>query len=228
MAGILCVYAHPDDESFGPAGTLALYGRAGVPGYLLCFTKGQYGERPPDVATPEALGRLREEETLRAAAIIGLKRAEVLDYVDGRLAQASFHELVEQVRRRLDELRPDVVITFGARGISGHGDHIVAGRATEVAARAFEEAHGPRLRLYYDAVTGPIAEMFKLSGPEASPTHTVDIAEVAQVKIAALECHASQGDARGYLEHLRREPPSFESFHRAWPAALAPGSDLFD
>ena len=40
---ILAVLAHPDDESFGLGGTLALYANKGYATYLICATRGEVG-----------------------------------------------------------------------------------------------------------------------------------------------------------------------------------------
>ncbi len=232
MAGILCVYAHPDDESFGASGTLAKYARAGVAVSLLCATRGQQGTRPKDVPDGEALGRLREQELRRAAEVIGVGRVRVLDYEDGELSQAPFDELVGHVAHELAVVRPEVVLTFGPRGITGHGDHIAVGRAAEEAVRAYGSGRGQPVRLFYYALTPKAAKRMglELSGPEVEVTHSIGISEVADVKLRAMACHASQEDAREYLELLRRQPPRVEHFHRASPPPT-PGSvshDLFD
>ncbi|MEJ5225942.1 MAG: PIG-L family deacetylase, partial [Anaerolineales bacterium] len=44
---ILAVLAHPDDESFGMGGTLALYARQGHNVYLICATRGEAGTVDP-------------------------------------------------------------------------------------------------------------------------------------------------------------------------------------
>ena len=41
---ILAVLAHPDDETFGMGGTLALYAQRGVSVHLICATRGEVGE----------------------------------------------------------------------------------------------------------------------------------------------------------------------------------------
>ena len=232
MSAILCVYAHPDDESFGAAGTLAKYARAGVAVFLLCATRGQQGTRPEGIADAEALGRLRERELRRAAKIIGVRRVRVLDYQDGEVSEAPFEELVGHVSRELDEVQPDVVMTFGPQGITGHGDHIAVGRAAEVAVRAYEGRHGRPIRVFYYALSLKMAQRLglELSGPEVEITHVIDVSDVAEVKVRALACHASQEDAREYVQYLRGEPPRLEQFHRASPP-MSPGSvgsDLFD
>ncbi len=40
---LLAVLAHPDDESFGLGGTLALYAQRGVETHLVCATRGEAG-----------------------------------------------------------------------------------------------------------------------------------------------------------------------------------------
>jgi LmbE family N-acetylglucosaminyl deacetylase len=232
VAGILCVYAHPDDESFGASGTLAKYVRAGVAVSLLYATRGQQGTRPKNVPDGAALGRLREQELRRAAEVIGVGRVRVLDYQDGELSRVPFEELAGHVAHELAVVRPGVVMTFGPQGITRHGDHIAVGRAAEEAVRGYESGHGQPLRLYYYALPPSVAKRMgmELSGPEVEITHTIDISELAEVKLRALACHASQDDARQYLEFLRREPPRVEHFHRASPPPK-PGSvadDLFD
>lgn len=232
MSAILCIYAHPDDESFGAAGALARYARAGVAVYLLCATRGQQGTRPEGVADGEALGRLRERELREAAKIIGVRGVRVLDYQDGEVSGVPVEELVAHVSRELEEARPEVVMTFGPRGITGHGDHIAVGRAAEEAVRAYERRHGRSVRVFYYALSPKTAQSLglELSGPEVEITHAIDVSEVAEVKVRALACHASQEDAREFVEHLRREPPRVELFHRASPPARpgSVGDDLFD
>ena len=44
---LLSVLAHPDDESFGMGGTLALYAQRGWDVYLICATRGEAGSVDP-------------------------------------------------------------------------------------------------------------------------------------------------------------------------------------
>lgn len=41
---MLVCLAHPDDETFGMGGTLALYARRGVEVHLVCGTRGDVGD----------------------------------------------------------------------------------------------------------------------------------------------------------------------------------------
>ena len=153
MAGILCVFAHPDDEAFGPAGTIARYRAQGVPVHLLTFTRGQRGTRPRPVRSMRALGLLREQELRAAACVLDIQTVRVLDYVDGELDRAPQDELRAHVLDLLRETGADTVITFGPRGITGHADHIAAHRAALDAVRTL----GAGVRLFYVAVEGETA-----------------------------------------------------------------------
>ena len=57
---LMCILAHPDDESLGFGGTLAHYANAGVATYLICATRGERGWLGEPAAYPgaAALGRL--------------------------------------------------------------------------------------------------------------------------------------------------------------------------
>ena len=61
--GLLAIYAHPDDETFGVGGTMAHYADRGIPVTMICATRGEVGEIAPGTgATPETLGEFREQD----------------------------------------------------------------------------------------------------------------------------------------------------------------------
>jgi LmbE family N-acetylglucosaminyl deacetylase len=147
----MAVFAHPDDESFGTGGTLARYGADPlVRVVLVCATRGEEGEiRAPDRATPETLGRVREEELRCACAVLGVEALHVLGYRDsgmagspanqkpGSLVGADEYEVVGKIVAHMRRERPDVVVTFDlAGGGSGHPDHVTIHHRTVAAFRA--------------------------------------------------------------------------------------------
>ena len=215
MPAILCVGAHPDDEAFGPAGTIARYAAEGVQVDLLTFTKGQHGTRLPPLATPEDLGLLREQELRAAAKVLGVRELTVLDYMDGQLDQAPVDELAAHVSRALERGGADTMISFGPTGITRHGDHIAVHKAVR---QAIERSSSP-LRLFYQAVEGEFAERLQVEGPEREPTHRIDISAYLHLKLTALACHSSQEDAREFFLELVKHGQSEEPFHRALPPA---------
>jgi N-acetyl-1-D-myo-inositol-2-amino-2-deoxy-alpha-D-glucopyranoside deacetylase len=150
---LLAVLAHPDDESFGMGGTLALYASRGVDVHLVCATRGEVGEVTPEKLKGfQSIGELRESELRCAAGILGLKGVHFLDYRDSgmpgspdnhhpqALAAQPLEEVAANVVCYIRELKPQVVLTFDPIGGYRHPDHIAIHQAT---VRAFEQAANP-------------------------------------------------------------------------------------
>jgi LmbE family N-acetylglucosaminyl deacetylase len=152
---LLAVVAHPDDESFGPGGTLALYAARGVRVHVVCATRGELGSAPPEVMHGHAsVADMREAELRCAASQLGLSNLQILGYRDSgmqgspdnqhpqALAAAPVDEVAARIVRWMRELRPQVVITSDPIGGYGHPDHIAVNRAT---LKAFAAAGDPLL-----------------------------------------------------------------------------------
>lgn len=144
------VVAHPDDDAYGCAGSIALH--ENDPGFrftLILATDGAAGQIAEGVpTTPEELGAWRRKESVRAWQAHGTipDRHEWLDYVDGHVAEVDFEELVGRILEIFLQERPQVVVTFGPDGITGHRDHIAVGRATDEAFKRARQVPGPGLR----------------------------------------------------------------------------------
>ncbi|MDP6300250.1 MAG: PIG-L family deacetylase [SAR202 cluster bacterium] len=145
MAGklkLMCILAHPDDESLGAGGILAKYAAEGVETYWVTATRGESGwfGEPSDYPGPEAQGHIRERELKAAAKVLRLQEVSFLDYRDGELADADqavvVGELVEHIRR----VKPDVVVTFDPNGSYGHLDHIAVCQLATAAVVAAADA----------------------------------------------------------------------------------------
>jgi LmbE family N-acetylglucosaminyl deacetylase len=147
---LLAVLAHPDDETFGMGGTLALYAQRGVDVYLVCATRGEVGEMDPKFMRGfNSIAERREAELRCAAENLGLKGVFFLNYRDSGMPgspnnvhpQALTAQPVEQVAADVAHyirlLKPQVVITFDPIGGYHHPDHIAMHKAT---VRAFDEA----------------------------------------------------------------------------------------
>ena len=84
---LLAVFAHPDDESFGPGGTLARYAQSGVEVHLICATRGEVGNIPEALVGKEnSVAELREAELRCAAYQLGLEKVHFLDYRDSGMS----------------------------------------------------------------------------------------------------------------------------------------------
>ncbi len=193
--GLAAVLAHPDDESFGCAGALALAHDHGRPVRLLVVTRGEAGS--PEGAEDPGFAEVRVDELRCAAAKIGFTEVTILEgYPDGGVAEMPFDDLVAEIAAWLADRRPDAVITFGPHGITGHPDHVVVGSATRWAVeRLADSGLAPHALYVLAPVFGPGTGRYDLSAEEGAATHRIDISEVAERKVAALACHASQPDA---------------------------------
>lgn len=119
---MLLIFAHPDDESFALGGTIAKYAQQGVHITLVAATKGEAG-KTFGICKPEELGLIREQELRRAAEVLGISNIIFLEYLDKELPMAPPLEIIEKLVRIIRSVRPQVIITFGADGASGHRDH---------------------------------------------------------------------------------------------------------
>ena len=144
---LLCVLAHPDDESLGNGGVLAKYAAEGVETYLVTATRGERGwlGNSKEYPGPEALGRVREAELYAAAEVLGIRRVEFLDYLDGDLDQAQPAEVIARIAEHVRQIKPQVVITFGPDGGYGHPDHIAISQFTSAAVFAAANPGAPSL-----------------------------------------------------------------------------------
>ena len=145
---VLGVFAHPDDETLCAGGTLAKYASGGAEVRVVSLTKGGAGQiRDAGVATRASLTAVREKEFHAAGRQLGLTESRCLDFVDGELPDIDPQRLVELAAQLLDELSPDVVVTFGPDGFSGHPDHVTVGAA--VTAACFARQSSASIRLFH-------------------------------------------------------------------------------
>jgi LmbE family N-acetylglucosaminyl deacetylase len=141
---LLAVFAHPDDE-LSAGGTLAHYARAGAGTHLICATRGEVGEAPPDFKGFASIGEMRADELQCASDILGLDSVQFLGYRDSgmpgspdnthpqSLVAAPMGEVTQKVAAQIRRLKPQVVITFDPIGGYRHPDHIAIHQATVAA-----------------------------------------------------------------------------------------------
>lgn len=134
---LLVVIAHPDDESFLVSGSLWANRRSGGTATVICATNGERGtshlRRP---MTRPALRRLRQRELRAVCRILDVKRLITPGYPDGRLDRHTTG-LARRIRSAIRRDRPDMIMSFGPDGITGHRDHIAAYQVARAAAREF-------------------------------------------------------------------------------------------
>lgn len=130
---IFAIFAHPDDEAFGPSGTLLMEAQSGTELHLMSLTLGEAGVNPDN---HENLADVREKEWRRGGELMGATSMNWLGLKDGCLCNTAMikagGKIVELVTKTLETAPPDAEIEFmtsDLNGISGHIDHIVAARA---------------------------------------------------------------------------------------------------
>ena len=219
---ILVVLAHPDDEAFGPGGTLSRYSLTGHTVRLATLTHGEAGTLGPaqHLTRPE-LARLRAEELRCSAQALHLSALEIYPLPDGRLAELPLEQGLAIVRKEIETFLPDAIITFHAGGISGHPDHQTAARWCLQAVR--ERTNPPRLFAFgLSAEQARRIRHRKLDPiPDPEITHVIDVSQYLDYKFSAIRCHQSQAEGwermksveGGILSHLR-----YEHFSQVWPA----------
>jgi len=215
---LMCVMAHPDDETLGTGGLLAKYAAEGVETYLLTATRGEAGWMgdPGEDPGPQALARIREVELAAAAQILGLREVAFLDYCDGELAEAPAGAAAQKIAAHLRRVRPQVVVTFDPFGNYGHPDHIAICQLTTAAtllAASSAEIDGlpphATAKLYYFADTRAEQDLYQsLFGPltmnvggiergvgawpELSFSAAIDTRAYREIVWKAAACHSSQ------------------------------------
>jgi LmbE family N-acetylglucosaminyl deacetylase len=228
---LLCVLAHPDDESLGTGGILAKYAAEGVETFLITATRGEKGRVGTERPGPAIVGPLRETELRRAADVLGVKELHLLGYMDGELDQVEPGGAVAKIAALVRAIRPQVVVTFGADGSYGHVDHVAISQLTGAALLA-AAAHGaaqsgadpqgaphavsklywmvesPATWAAYERAFGELVhrvdggERRATPWPEWSITAFVDTGAYRDQVWRAVDCHQSQVSGYGSLRAL--------------------------
>ena len=225
---MLGVWAHPDDESYLSAVLMSRIVKVGGRVVLATATRGE-GGGPGDA---EALAEMRERELRAAMACLCVRDVRFLGYADGECADADAEQAISSIIALIHEVDPDIIVTFGPDGMTGHPDHIaVSGWVTAAAAAVGHEG------LIYATMTDRFAERHASlhsrlgiwMGDEPPTTPHEDLAlyvvptpRERELKNRALRAHASQVSPLIELigaeafedwsaaEHFRR--PTFEEW----------------
>ena len=220
---ILGVFAHPDDETTGCAGTFMRYAREGVEVYVATATRGEQGTLGTGgmLISREDLPAIREAELRSVLEVLGVNPPLFLGYKDQQLSGVDGYELSSKIGSVMRDTQPNVVITFGPTGISHHDDHIAVHRATLDAFRRYRESAPAAARLFYVAIPEEIASQLDLHlhPSETSPNVVIDIAAHKEAKIRAIRMFKSQEDAQQVAELFENNPFDAEAFHQACPRA---------
>lgn len=190
---VFCVIAHPDDESFGPSGTLALLAKTAEV-HVICVTDGASDARFHPVGG-KTLAKIRAEELKASAHALGVAKVHMLGFADGTLNNNLYHEVAEAIQKLVDTHHPSLLITTELRGVSGHLDHVAVAMTT-----TYVYTRNPSIdAIWYNCVSRDVSDsmqdyfVYFPKGFLREEVHmVVDISAVFTQKVAAAHCHESQ------------------------------------
>lgn len=216
---LLAIFAHPDDEAT-VSPVLAKYAAEGVTVYLAIATDGRYGVTDhAKIPAGDSLAAVRVEEAKCAAEKLGIQPPILFGLHDQLKMGEGFgplHDQLNTMREKVKELfttlKPDVVITWGASGWTGHHDHrLVSTVVTEVfQSQKWEKPS----QLYYSAIpTGNI--------PADSPMQlaTVD-SSFLPIKIPIAEADYEKAKTSWHCHKSQYTPETIEGMHHLIKASL--------
>lgn len=192
---VVVIYPHPDDESFGSAGTIIRLRELGVPVTYLCGTNGSMGRNmgSPPFANRESMGEIREKELEDACRLLDCDM-QLLGYQDKTMEFEDKQKVANHLKKLIEEINPSLVISY--HPIYGvHPDHNAIGAATIEALNMMEQKERPQL--WVRAITKGYQKFL------GEPDYNYDVTDVFDQKMAAIAAHKSQAD--GLLGDMLRK-----------------------
>lgn len=205
---VLAVGAHPDDIDIGCAGTVAKTIQEGGEAYYLVLTDGSKGSEDPKISNQKLI-KLRQQEQLHAAKILGVKSVFFLDFVDGELENT--HDLKVEIVRIIRLVKPTTVICWDPallydvdRKFINHPDHRVSGQATLDAVFPFARNARTFPELLEQGLEPHVVEEVLLVNFTKSNFY-VDITKTIDLKMQAIGAHTSQfRDVEKFKDRIKR------------------------
>ena len=201
QAQVMVVIPHPDDAESRMAGTVARWTREGKEViYVLC-TNGDKGTDDPNMK-PEELARIREQEQLAAAELLGVREVIFLRYPDQALEDTP--EFRKEIVRLIRMYKPDTVVTVDPhRRYLDHRDHRITARVTLDAVFPYARDARAYPDLLEQGLQPHRVKEVLICGT-GDPNYYIDITDTIDIKLAALRCHKSQvGDRPEIVEWMR-------------------------
>lgn len=198
MKRLLCVFAHPDDECYGPGGVIAQCALDGGEVFITCFTSGEAGTIGiSKTLSPEEKAARRRKELAAACDALGVSGHRVLGSPDGGVSGVDAGWAVGEIVADIKRLQPQMVLTFHHLGVSGHRDHIAVADFLD---HAFAEVKDGPVAYYEWGIPASVAPRYERKGgivviPEHEIRACVDLSDAALArKIAAIRAHETQID----------------------------------
>ncbi len=209
---LVCIFAHPDDEAFGPGGSILHFG-ASAEIHIICVTDGGAG-RSNSPKDADHLAQVRKQEMIESSKILGVKSIKFLDFEDGGLSNNNYHKVADLIKQELEILRPDTILTFNIDGVSGHLDHIAVAM---ISSFLFEKLNYITQLLYFcekceikQIIKDEYFVYFPPGFKESEVDLIIDVSPYFDTQVAAMRKHISQSEdcdwiLREFGEHLKTE-----------------------
>lgn len=204
QAQVMVITPHPDDAEFGVAGTVARWTGEGKDVIYVVCTNGDKGTSDTSMK-PEELARIREQEQLAAAKLLGVREVIFLRHPDQTLEDTS--EFRKEIVRLIRMYKPETVVTTDLyRRYIWHRDHRIASRVTLDAIFPYARDFLAYPDLLEKGLQPHKVKEVLLWGAE-EPNYRSNITDTFDIKIAALRCHKSQinNNPSSKLEEWLRE-----------------------
>jgi LmbE family N-acetylglucosaminyl deacetylase len=218
---ILATFAHPDDESYGPGGTLAKAIRAGHIVSLLTLTQGESGSMGISKHLSAAeLANRRKQELQKAVRKLGIHHLQLHNLPDKNLQNIPEQIGIDIIRQEIKRYKPDILITFHENAISGHPDHLAVAKWSLKAVTSIQNPP----KLFYFGLSQEQTAMitFRKLIPimNGEVTHKINVEDFISDKIIAIQCHETQIDLWQQFQKMKTDYKIFakwEVFVQKWP-----------
>ena len=218
QAQVMVVTPHPDDAEFGVAGTVARWVKEGKSVVYVVCTNGDKGTSDLNIK-PEELTKVREQEQLAAAKLLGVREVIFLHHPDQSLEDTP--EFRKEISRLIRMYRPEIVVTADPyRRYIWHRDHRITGRVTLDAVFPYARDHLAYPDLLDEGLQPhKVREVLLWASEDIN--YRLDITNTYGIKVAALRCHKSQvGDnpspeRKKWLKQRAKDMAKGEAFELA-------------
>ncbi len=204
---LLAVFAHPEDEAFGPAGTLAKYTSEGIRVSMVTAARETAPVSVLALARDPDRAVVPPREKSCSCLTSGTQRICLMDR-PGNLEITDEAVMEERLVRLIREQMPQVIVTCGPEGISGDADDMLVSRLTT---RAFHAAgdstrypqhlrdgltpYQPK-KLYYSILPQSFLQRSNIRGllgvPDEQVTTVLDVSPYAEAKLRTLYCQRNR------------------------------------
>ena len=183
---ILIVAAHPDDEVFGCAGTVAKFIKNNWNAHLLFFTDGVSARK--NEKNLELKIKRRKSAALRSSKLLGIKNVKFLSFPDNGLDKVKLIEVIKEIESYMDQFKPEIIFTHSNTDLNI--DHEIINRAVITATRPQPNCYVKKILLF--ETLSSTEWNFSNKKLNFKPNYFVDIKNTIKIKIKAIKAYKSE------------------------------------